>query len=205
MNWSDDVFSFGAALIVDPNAEGRREIAAALSRVGIQSVEAELAAEALELAARALPGAVLLEVSLPDLSGYQVCRELREAHGPELPIVFMSADRTAPGDRVAGLLIGADDYVDKPLDPNELSIRVRKLMLRGRRTPPRRQRSLLTPRELEVVRLLAAGYDQARIARELVISPRTVSTHIERVLVKAGVRSRAQAVSWAYRTGLVEL
>jgi DNA-binding NarL/FixJ family response regulator len=61
----------------------------------------------------------------------------------------------------------------------------------------------LTRRELQVLRLLAAGRNQREIAEELVISPRTVGTHIEHILEKLGVRSRAQAIALAYREELV--
>jgi DNA-binding NarL/FixJ family response regulator len=62
----------------------------------------------------------------------------------------------------------------------------------------------LTERELEVLRLLADGLEQHEIADRLVISPSTVGTHLEHVLGKLGVHSRAQAVAAAYRTGLME-
>ena len=62
----------------------------------------------------------------------------------------------------------------------------------------------LTNRELEILQLLAEGLAQAQIAEQLVISPKTVGSHIEHILAKLGVRSRAQAVAVAYREELVE-
>jgi DNA-binding CsgD family transcriptional regulator len=93
----------------------------------------------------------------------------------------------------------------KPLDPDELIARVRRHLppqTRATEAPP--GVILLTPREREVLRLLADGMDQREIAERLVISPKTVSTHIQHVLVKLGVHSRAQAVAAAHRYGLSE-
>jgi len=148
------------------------------------------------------PWLAILDVNLPGISGYQVCHLLRRAHGDRLPIIFVSGERTESFDRVAGLLLGGDDYLVKPFAPDELLARVGTLV--GRRTagteaPARR----LTARELEVLVLLAEGLAQPAIAERLVISTKTVSTHIEHILGKLGVKSRAQAVAVAYRESLV--
>jgi DNA-binding NarL/FixJ family response regulator len=176
-----------------------------LSRAGYASRRVSGAADAIDVAQRELPAAVLLEVSLPEACGYEICHELRQTHGEGLPIVFVSGDRTTSADRVAGLLVGADDYLAKPTDPDELVARVRRLVARAaalaNQTPPDGL-SDLTRREREVLRLLADGLDQKSIAARLVISRATVATHIQRILRKLGVHSRAQAVALAYREGL---
>jgi DNA-binding NarL/FixJ family response regulator len=166
-----------------------------LDVIGVPSGE-----EALEAARAERPTIAILDVSLPGISGYEVCRELRRAYGPQLPILFVSGARTESYDRVAGLLIGADDYLAKPFAPDELLARVRSLL---RRTAPPPRTSSLTAREQEVLRLLADGLNQRDIADALVISPKTVGTHIERILEKLGVHSRVQAVALAYREGAV--
>jgi DNA-binding NarL/FixJ family response regulator len=166
-----------------------------LDVIGVPSGE-----EALEAARAERPTIAILDVSLPGISGYEVCRELRRAYGPQLPILFVSGARTESYDRVAGLLIGADDYLAKPFAPDELLARVRSL-LRRTAAPPRT--SSLTAREQEVLRLLADGLNQRDIADALVISPKTVGTHIERILEKLGVHSRVQAVALAYLEGAV--
>jgi DNA-binding NarL/FixJ family response regulator len=159
-------------------------------------------ARALELAREERPSAAILDVNLPELSGYEVCRGLRELYGEGLPILFLSGERMESFDRVAGLMIGADDYLVKPFAPDELLTRLRSLLRRVDAAEAARPHDL-TPRELEVLTLLAEGLEQGEIARQLVISPKTVSTHIERILSKLGVRSRAQAVALAYREDLV--
>jgi DNA-binding NarL/FixJ family response regulator len=153
------------------------------------------------------PALVILEVALPDAGGYEVCRELRDAFGDELPIIFVSGTKTDVLDRAAGLLIGADDYVTKPFDHEELIARVRRLLERtGRMRTSLTQDGharVLTPRELQVLRLLAEGVSAVDIATELVITPKTVSNHIQHILGKLGVHTRAQAVALAFELGLV--
>jgi two-component system, NarL family, nitrate/nitrite response regulator NarL len=140
------------------------------------------------------------------VSGYEICRELRDEYGDFLPILFISGAKTDELDRVSGLLLGADDYIVKPFDPNEVLARVRRLTRRLTVQVPRRGRSgleeLLTSRELEVLFLLADGHTQKKIASELVISPKTVATHLQNILTKLGVHSRAEAVALAHRDGL---
>jgi DNA-binding NarL/FixJ family response regulator len=142
----------------------------------------------------------VLDVNLVGLSGYEVCHELRRRHGAGLPIIFISGDRTESFDRVAGMLLGADDYLAKPFAPAELVDCVNGAIERAK---PESRRGVLTAREQEILELLASGLAQGAIALQLEISPRTVATHIERILAKLGVRSRAQAVALAYRDALV--
>jgi DNA-binding NarL/FixJ family response regulator len=136
-------------------------------------------------------------------SGYELCHELRDRF-EGIRVVFISGVRTEPFDRVGGLLMGADDYLVKPFDPDELVARVRKLVRRGAESQTDDDlAAALTAREREVLELLAAGLPQAAIAKTLVLSPKTVGTHIQNVLAKLDVHSRAEAVAVAYRSGVV--
>jgi two-component system nitrate/nitrite response regulator NarL len=198
----------GTILIVDDDANYRASVASILGRVGYQTREASSGEDALTAARGDRPSCVLLDVLLPGVTGYEVCRELRDEHGDTLPIIFVTGERTDPGDRVAGLLLGADDYVVKPFDPDELLARVRRMIVRsglvGRRNGGDLSPNLfdLTKREHEILALLADGLSQKAIAEDLVISPSTVATHIQRILAKLGAHSRAEAVAVAYREGL---
>jgi two-component system, NarL family, nitrate/nitrite response regulator NarL len=195
-------------LVADGDPASRGRITLLLGRIGYEAEQAQSGREALEAASRRRPALALLEVNLPEVSGYEVCRELHDTFGDEVSVIFLSADRTEPYDRVAGLLLGAVDYIVKPFDPDELLARVRSAL---RRRPPEsgtreqgHSDGSLTARELEVLKLLAHGSNQAEIARTLVISPKTVGTHLQRVLPKLGVHSRAQAVAAAHELGLVD-
>jgi DNA-binding NarL/FixJ family response regulator len=187
-------------LVADDDAGVRKLIQNVLELEGYETVSASSGTETLEAARAERPSLAILDVKLPGLSGYEVCDALRKLYGESLPILLISGERVESYDRVAGLLIGADDYLVKPLATDELCARVRALLRRADRD---NGGSSLTPRELEVLQLLAEGLEQTEIAERLVISSKTVASHIERILAKLGVRSRAQAVAAAFREGLV--
>ena len=192
----------GVILIADGDSAARKKLATVFERGGFRTAQASNGQEALDFVRSAPPAAAILEPSLAGVSGYEVCRALRDEFGEAIPIIFMSASRTESYDRVAGLLIGADDYLPKPFAPDELLARVRRLV---QRAPPASTPipSRLTKRELEVLGLLAEGLAQREIAKRLDISEKTVGSHIERILSKLDVRSRAQAVALAFREDLV--
>ena len=193
--------SRGLALVIDDGDGDRAFVTALLQRAGFRTRELSSGADVLEVAAEERPVLAVLEVCLPGLNGYEVCRELRETYGESVAIVLMSGTRTESFDRVAGLLVGADDYIFKPFDGAELIARVLRLMSRtapsAESTDSAPALASLTRREREVLALLSQGYRQSEIASALVISPTTVATHIQRVLKKLGVHDRAQAVALA--------
>jgi DNA-binding NarL/FixJ family response regulator len=191
----------GAIVVVDDDAGLLALVSEVLSGAGYETVLAERGDEALECVRRSRPQLALLDVNLPGLSGYELCRRIKEEIDPRLPVVFMSGERTESFDRVAGLLLGADDYIVKPFAPDELVARIRAVIRRATPAVPERM-SALTKRELEVLRLLARGRSQKEIADALVISSKTVGTHIEHILEKLNVRSRSQAIALAYRDRL---
>lgn len=190
-------------LLVSSDGRSRDILSTQFARAGYQTQKAESGEEALEHADNGPPSLAVVDLKLDDMSGYSLCYELRERFGQDLPIILLSADRTDPDDRVAGLLIGADDYLSRPFNPDELLARVRRL-LRPSSVRRARPEASLTPREEEVLRLLAAGKGQTAIAAELFISPKTVGSHIQNILTKLGVHTRAEAVAFAYQAGLME-
>jgi DNA-binding NarL/FixJ family response regulator len=195
-------FACGRILVVDDDDGMRQLVVATLRDGGFEPVGAASGEEALRLVADDQLRLAVLDVNLPGLSGYEVCRRIKEELRPGLPVIFLSGERTESFDRVAGLLIGADDYMVKPFAPDELVVRIRTVLRRAVVHVSARMSSL-TRRELEVLRLLAHANNQAEIADQLVISRKTVGTHIEHILEKLSVSSRTQAVALAYRENIV--
>jgi DNA-binding response OmpR family regulator len=200
----------GKALVVDGDEEARGALSRLLERAGFEALEADSGEEGLAIVRAEHPWLVLLEVTLPGINGYEMCRQLREEHGEKVSIVFLSGDRTDAIDRTAGLLLGGDDYIVEPFDAGELLARVRRLNQRRHGEPwgprelePEPDLFGLTERELDVLRLLASGSRTRDISATLGISMKTVSGHVQRVLAKLGVNTRTQAVVLAYESGLV--
>ena len=191
----------GAILVVDDDADFRALVVSALARAGFEPLEAATGSDALACATRKRPSLVILDVRLPDLSGYEVCRELRDRLGASVPVMFVSGERIESFDRVAGLLVGGDDYLVKPFELDELVARARRLVERPRGS---KQASSLTGREHQVLMLLADGFTPSQVAEDLIISRSTVGTHIEHIYEKLGARTRAHAVGIAFRSGLLE-
>jgi DNA-binding NarL/FixJ family response regulator len=170
----------------------------------IDVVLADSADSATAVARESHVDAAILDVSLPGINGYGLCRQLREIFDSELPVVFVSGSHTDPKERATGILIGGDDYLVKPVDPDELVARLRRLLERAR-SWSKPSTSDLSAREIEVLQLVAEGYPPAQVAKKLVISPKTVSSHVQRILVKLNAHTRAQAVAIAYEEGLIRV
>jgi two-component system catabolic regulation response regulator CreB len=120
-------------LIVDDEPAIADTLAYALSAEGYASDRCGLGHDALECAAAESYAIVILDVGLPDMSGFDVCRELRRVS--DVPILFLTA-RAEEVDRIVGLELGADDYVAKPFSPRELVSRVRAILRRARGGAP---------------------------------------------------------------------
>jgi DNA-binding response OmpR family regulator len=151
-------------LVVDGDPASCAALSEALERAGYRTQQVRTGEEAVRAAGRERPALVIMETHLPGTSGYEIVRELRERYGEDLPIIFVSAARTEETDRVAGLLLGADDYLAKPVPFDHLLARVRRLVAQSAPVAgpiPSR----LTPREQEVLALLADGLEQDDIAR----------------------------------------
>ncbi len=117
-------------LIVEDEAAIAETIIYALQTEGFDPQWTTTGAQALDLAAQKTVALVVLDLGLPDMSGFDVCRELRRRS--PVPIIFLTA-RSGEIDRVVGLELGADDYVSKPFSPRELTARVKAIL---RRTQP---------------------------------------------------------------------
>jgi DNA-binding NarL/FixJ family response regulator len=181
--------------------------------------------EALARTAEHDPDVVLMDLRMPRMDGIEATSRLRERH-PDVRVIALTT--YADDESVLGALrAGARGYLTKDassqdirsailavaagsaaLDPAVQCHVVAALAGDGERTaamPGPRARQLpdeLTPREAEVLALIAEGLTNAEIAERLVVSPTTVKSHINHLFAKAGLRDRAHAVNYAYRTGL---
>ena len=200
----------GYVLVVEQERAATSSTAALFERAGLETQSATNGADALALSRQTPPALVLLDVALPDIDGLEVLCQLRETFGDALPIILTATDRTDTHDRIAGLLLGADDYLAKPYDPAELLARVRRHLARNHPTldttgenEPANETFGLTQRELQVLQRLSVGFAPNEIAAEFSISPKTVASHLQRVLAKMHVHSRIQAIALAHTYELI--
>ena len=133
-------------LVVDDEATIRDLLSGSLRFAGFEVVTAASGAEAVRAAARSRPDLILLDVMMPDGDGFEVARRLRADPGG-IPMVFLTA-RDEVTDRVAGLNLGADDYVTKPFSLDEVLARVQAVLKRTRHAAPR-SRSRVADLELD--------------------------------------------------------
>ena len=203
-----ELFRAGLRLVLRPQAD--------IELVG----EAADGEHALALTARVRPDVVLMDLRMPRLDGIEATRRLT-ATGSRIRVVAL----TTFGDDehvYAALHAGASGFLLKDTRPEELVAAIRVVasgdallgpsvtrrviegFVRAHPDPfPDARLDRLTPRELEVLKLVAHGSSNTEIARALVVSQATVKTHIARTLMKLDLRDRVHAVVFAYETGLV--
>ncbi len=167
--------SSGKILVIDDEPQIRRVMRMTLSAAGYEVTDARTSEEGLQRVRTELPDLVLLDMNLPDMSGLDCCRSIRE--GCSIPIVILSV-RSSDRDKVDALNAGADDYVTKPFSMEELLARIRAVLRRTPNSPeagPRRisldhleidfdarrvktgdKQVHLTPKEFDLLRYLVA-------------------------------------------------
>jgi DNA-binding response OmpR family regulator len=126
-------------LIVEDDKKTASLVSLYLEREGFKTIVAHDGRRGLELAKRYSPEFVILDLMLPKLDGWEVCRQLRQFS--DVPIIMLTA-REEEVDRISGLTLGADDYVVKPFSPRELVARVKAILRRGRLFPVQNKRVL---------------------------------------------------------------
>jgi DNA-binding NarL/FixJ family response regulator len=180
--------------------------------------EAANGAETVERAAALRPDVILLDLAMPGMDGVEALRLLRASWPGARVIVFTAFDTD---ERIlAAVRAGAQGYLLKGVPREELFHAVRvvhaggsllqpvvasKLLRQVSREPAASEREPLTPRELEVLRLLAQGLLNKEIARRLSITERTVKFHVSAILAKLGAGNRTEAVALAAQQGLIDL
>ncbi|WP_327104084.1 response regulator transcription factor [Nonomuraea glycinis] len=210
-------------VIADDQALVRTGFRMILTADGIEVVaEAADGAEAVAAVRRTRPDAVLMDIRMPRMDGLEATRQILAGGASETRVLILT---TYDLDQYVydALTAGASGFLLKDVTPEHLvaALRLvrsgdallapaitRRLIERfARRDEAKaalhRDLSELTPRELEVLRLLATGLTNAELADRLTLSPTTVKTHVARILSKLGLRDRVQAVVVAYETGLI--
>jgi DNA-binding NarL/FixJ family response regulator len=194
-------------LIVEDDAMVRDWLRLTLERSTFRVVGiAQTAAEALDLVERRRPALLLIDQRLPDLVGTELVRELRHRRVPA-NAVLMTAN-AEEGFNEAARSSGAQGTVLKTGKAEELlstlgTVAAGRPSFDGRHPTRSLGRRALSPREREVLRLVAAGSTNRDIAAALSIGEETVKTIIARIFAKLGVRRRAEAVSEAHKQGLL--
>ena len=172
-------------LVVDDEAPITELLSTALRYLGYQVTVASSGFAALDAAASRTPDLVVLDVMLPDIDGFEVCRRLRDARD-FVPVIFLSA-RDTEDDRVTGFVRGGDDYVTKPFSLEELTLRIGALLRRTGKGADDPASARLRYRDLEMDE---DRHQVWRAGREIQLSPtefrllRTFLLNPERVLSK---------------------
>jgi DNA-binding NarL/FixJ family response regulator len=177
---------------------------------GYQVTTAENGREALEVLKGEKPDMIICDVMMPEMDGHTFVKNVREDPGTEwIPVLFLSAKGQSQ-DRVKGLNMGADVYMVKPFEPEELVAQVESSLKQASRLI--RQKSQggvptptinvpfdveLTPTELKVVQFVARGMANREIAEELQVSQRTIESHVSNMLGKTGLHNRTELARWA--------
>jgi DNA-binding NarL/FixJ family response regulator len=184
--------------------------------------EAGNGAEAVELTAELRPDVVLMDIRMPDMDGIEATRRILAGGGEPAVRVLILTTFDLDEHVYDALRAGASGFLLKDVPAHQLAHAIRTVghgdallapsitrrliaEFAGPRAPAVAPAAIdeLTPRELEVYRLLATGMSNGEIAAELVVGETTIKTHVARILMKLGARDRVQAVVLAYETGLV--
>lgn len=182
-------------LLVDDEDNLRSMLSAALRHSGFSVSDVSSGREALAQVAETRPDLIVLDVMMPDLDGFEVCRRLR-SEGKEMPVLFLTA-RDAVEDRVRGLTLGGDDYLVKPFSLDELVARVEALLRRAGSSP---RASVMTCADLE---LDDDAHLVTKAGMEISLSP-TEYNLLRCLMVNQGrVLSKAQILDhvWQYDFG----
>ncbi|HEY9821928.1 MAG TPA: response regulator transcription factor [Candidatus Sericytochromatia bacterium] len=182
---------------------------------GYEVVTAENGREALEVLNQEIPDMIICDVMMPEMDGYALVEHVRQDPRTSwIPVLFLSAKGQSQ-DRVKGLNTGADVYMVKPFEPEELVAQVESSLKQATRlihhsgssgnAEPRIQVPFdveLTPTELKVVQLVARGMANRDIAEQMNVSQRTIESHVSNMLGKTGLHNRTELARWAIESSM---
>jgi DNA-binding NarL/FixJ family response regulator len=183
---------------------------------GYQVLTASQGREAMKILERETPDLIICDVMMPEMDGYSLVQEIRENPLLEwLPVIFLSA-KGQTKDRIKGLTQGADVYMVKPFEPDELVAQVQSTLNQSMRLMGSSNRkgdnSLriqvpksveLTPTETRVIDLVARGKSNKEISQELGVSQRTIESHVSNMLNKTGLHNRTELSRWAIQNEII--
>ncbi len=202
--------SDSTVFIVDDDAAVRDSLALLLESAGLAAETYASAQTFLDAYTADRPGCLLLDVRMPGMSGLELQSVLKQRH-IDVPVIFITAHGDVPLSARA-FKAGAVDFLEKPVDERALIERVREALIRDERNRRRRSERAevaarlerLTPREREVMTLVAQGQSNKEIAKHLNVSYRTVETHRARVMDKMEADSLSALIAMAMTCGLGE-
>lgn len=195
-------------LVIDDEAKLRRQFADLLVAEGFTVLEARNGREGVDLARREQPDLVMCDITMPEMNGHRVLETLRqEPATAHLPFIFLTG-WSEKGDIRTGMNLGADDYLTKPVEPDDLIAAVHARLRRSIAAAPRRANAAeatsesleslgLTPREAEILLWVSRGKTNPEIATILGIGLTTVKKHLESTFAKLGVENRTAAAALA--------
>lgn len=177
---------------------------------GYEVITAENGREALETLESSVPDMIICDVMMPEMDGYALVKHVREDSRLNwIPVLFLSAKGQSQ-DRVKGLNTGADVYMVKPFEPEELVAQVESSLKQAKRLISHSGKNKessprfnvpdgveLTPTELKVVQLVAQGMANREIAANLNVSQRTIESHVSNMLNKTSLHNRTELARWA--------
>jgi DNA-binding NarL/FixJ family response regulator len=180
---------------------------------GYDVITAENGRVALEILEQELPDLMICDIMMPEMDGYTLVKQIREdPRTGSIPVLFLSAKGQSQ-DKVKGLNTGADVYIVKPFEPEELVAQVESSLRQASRLNQHPNPNLdhgpklrvrrnveLTPTELRVVQLVAQGLANRDIARIMKVSQRTIESHVSNMLGKTGLHNRTELARWALET-----
>lgn len=183
---------------------------------GYTVITAKNGRDALKVLEKDIPKLIICDVMMPEMDGYAFVKKVRE--NPQtnwLPILFLSAKGQIQ-DRVAGLSKGADVYMVKPFEPDELVAQIEASLNQSLRMRQAQGPDLgsavsvqvpfdveLTPTEQRVIQMVAKGMANREIAENLSVSQRTIESHVSNMLGKTGLHNRTELARWAIEQRMI--